>query len=106
MSEPFDEVEHNVEFYDAGPQLADRYTAVFKDCEVPRKPGFYMCLGMSAYPFHPQGIGQHSEAMAGEHLGARISFEELPPDCQRAVMTDLADLRAQSPEPAREMAGG
>jgi hypothetical protein len=105
MSEPFDEVEHNVDIHDAGAGYADRYTVVFKDCPVERKPGYFMCVGMSAHPFHPQGVGQHTEAMVGDHLGKRIKFEELPADCQRLVLIDLSDIQAAQPERERDVAG-
>lgn len=86
--------------YDDGGQCADRFTVVFmnrKDygytADYIRRTGrdFYPCLGMSSAPFHPQGIGQHSEAMVGKHLGKRIAFAQLPEDCQKAVLQDLAE---------------
>jgi hypothetical protein len=93
--EAFDEVENNVDIHDAGDGVGDRYTVVFKDCPVERKPGYYLALGMDAHPFHPQGIGMHTEAMAGDHLGKRIKFEDLPVDCRRLVLQDLAEIRAE-----------
>ena len=80
----------NVICYDAGDHVADRYTVVFLD-QQERMPGLYACLAMSANPFHPQGFGQHSNAMVGSHLGKRIAFEKLPPDCQKLVRQDLAN---------------
>jgi hypothetical protein len=56
---------------------------------------------MSSNPFHPQGFGQHGATRSGpcdfppcrlgkrNHLGKRIRFEDLPPDCQRLVVHDL-----------------
>jgi hypothetical protein len=56
---------------------------------------------MNAAPFHPQGFGQHGESDRGpvdfppcrlgrrNHLGKRILFADLPPDCQRLVVQDL-----------------
>ncbi len=84
--------------YDNGGKTADRYTVVFMNREdygfTPdyiRETGrdFYPCLGMSGAPFHPQGIGQHSDCKLGKHLGKRIPFVSLPADCQKAVMRDL-----------------
>lgn len=82
---------------------ADRYTVIYakrKECgETPY-------VGMSAHPFHPLGIGMHGThpgSMDADrhgfvpaigrktHLGWRIPFEELPPDCQRLVWSDYAD---------------
>lgn len=77
--------------YDNGGETADRYTVYY------RKPqgwpeGFrgryFPCVGMSAHPFHPQGVGMHDEGMPGEHNGRRIQFRALPPDCQRLVIQD------------------
>lgn len=96
VAELFDEIANNVDIHDAGEEPADRYTVVFKDCPVERKPGFYLCVGMSAHPFHPQGFGQHTEAMAGDHLGKRIKFEDLPPDCQKLVLQDLSEIAREN----------
>lgn len=84
----------NVRIYDNGGKTVDRYTVVYMDCQEGR--GLYGALGMSAQPFHPQGFGQHCTAMPGRHLGLRITFEELPQDCQRAVLRDLAIDAAMS----------
>lgn len=105
-AELFDEVANNVDIHDAGEDFADRYTVVFKSVPVERRPGFYLCVGMSAYPFHPQGVGMHSEAMAGDHLGKRITFEQLPPDCQTLVRRDLADIQSEAAEAAHEAPRG
>lgn len=87
--------------YDAGARGgADRYTIVFMNREeygytpeyiAQSGRDFYPMLGMSASPFHPQGIGQHSDGMDGAHLGKRIRFTLLPSDCQKLVLRDLAD---------------
>jgi hypothetical protein len=53
---------------------------------------------MSSNPFHPQGFGQHGEAdhtidrPTYGHLGKRITFEQLPPDCQMLVWSDYREL--------------
>lgn len=93
----------------------DRYTVVFTGRAAPdRAPGIatqYPYLAMNAAPFHPQGIGQHGHtdnqpadtlgrkgAWGGVaigrrcHLGVRIRFEDLPPDCQRCVWSDYAAI--------------
>jgi len=74
--------------YDAGPRLADRYTVIFEDFDE-REPWRY-ALGMSADPFHPQGVGQHTTAMPGSHLGRRVPFAELPEPVQRCVMLEAS----------------
>jgi len=78
----------NIRCYDDGGKSVDRYTVVYMD--QPEGHGHYNCVGMSAAPFHPQGVGQHSIAKVGRHLGKRIKFEDLPEDCQKMVRRDLA----------------
>lgn len=74
--------------YDNGGKTADRYTVVYMD-----QPEFlhncFSSVGMSGKPFHPQGVGMHSIAAPGWHLGKRVKFEELPADCQKLVRQDL-----------------
>lgn len=79
---------HPIRCYDNGGKSADRYTVVYMD--APERAGLFQCLGMDHGPFHPQGIGVHSSAMPGRHLGRRVLLSTLPPDCQRAVLQDLA----------------
>jgi len=87
-----------IRVYDDGGKTGDRYTVVYmnrkdygysKDYKSPYGKLLYPCLGMSASPFHPQGIGQHSDCVLGPHLGTRIPFASLPEDCQKAVKQDL-----------------
>jgi hypothetical protein len=79
--------------YDSGPDSgADRYTVYYKGRGTltwVRGKRFRSCVGMSASPFHPQGIGQHGMGLPGKHNGKRIKFEELPEDCRRLVVRDL-----------------
>lgn len=77
--------------YDNGGKTLDRYTVVYLD--QPEGNGMFACVGMSEDPFHPQGIGQHSSAMIGRHLGERIAFCKLPEKCQRLVNQDLQELK-------------
>lgn len=90
----------------------DRYTVLFTGLRT----RIYPYLAMNAYPFHPQGFGQHGEskechcdiiytrpgggirygrppAIGRKHpaLGRRINFADLPKDCKRAVWQDYAD---------------
>ena len=82
----------DLRYWDDGGGTIDRYTAVWPD-------GSY--LAMNAAPFHPQGFCQHGEGCAFDpdctevgtklfsRLGEMIAFEDLPPDCQKAVKMDL-----------------
>jgi hypothetical protein len=95
-----------VRVYDNGGETTDRYTVVFSGHYTKKTNGSHLVLGMSEYPFHPQGVGMHSEykysvdapqgwapAIGKKcHLGKRIRFEELPQDCQKAVWNDYAEL--------------
>lgn len=76
--------------YDS-PDYIDRYTVYYdrpKDWGITER-GVYTCVGMSANPFHPQGFGQHSTGVLGRHNGKRITFADLPPDCQKLVRQDF-----------------
>ncbi len=95
-------------------ESADRYTVVFTGNynQVGVKKGqihtkYYMYVGMSASPYHPQGFCLHMETEhiidAGKggfapkvggknHLGKRITFESLPEDCKKVVFSDYQDL--------------
>jgi hypothetical protein len=83
-----------VRVYDNGGRSADRYTVVYSG-----NYGSYLYLGMNSAPFHPQGIGMHGEGKHGPidrptygHLGKKIKYADLPPDCRRAVLEDYADI--------------
>lgn len=91
--------------YDNGGESADRYTVVYTGKY--RGKGNFQYVGMSANPFHPQGVGMHGEhwqqidtnksgfapAMGRKcHLGKRIPFVELPPDCQKLVLRDYREI--------------
>jgi hypothetical protein len=105
-----------VRCYDSGPDgSADRYTVVYtgkyrtlgtKRGET-RTLGNFQYVGMSALPFHPQGVGQHGESPQqidankwgfapaigrSNHLGKRIPFTALPKDCQKLVMRDYREI--------------
>jgi glycine cleavage system aminomethyltransferase T len=79
---------HRVRCYDNGGQTPDRYTVVYMD-KPERTAGVYTAVGMNAEPFHPQGVGQHTSAMPGQHLGRRVAFAELPADCQKVINQDI-----------------
>ncbi len=91
---------HRISCWDYGDKTCDRYTVVFLDTYGDTtlvNPGQVEYLGMSANPFHPQGVGMHGEMPIhnvayrgrGGVFDKRIQFKELPPDCQRAVLQDL-----------------
>jgi hypothetical protein len=92
---------------DAGGSI-DQYTAVFTGQAAAMKmPGVahqWPYLAMNSAPYHPQGFGQHGQSNhqpcdvnkhgwapavgRKNHLGKRIEFLDLPPDCQRLVFDD------------------
>ena len=87
-----------VRCYDAGEAMGDRYTVVFTG-KYRHLTGHEQCYrSMSAYPFHPQGIGmwgsspREIDRPSYKHLGKRIPFDQLPPDCQKLAMADAIDL--------------
>jgi hypothetical protein len=80
--------DHPIICYDNGGRSFDRYTTMFLHITGWRH-GEFCYLAMSERPFHPQGFGQHGYGCVGRHLGKRIPFSTLPPDCQKAVLQDL-----------------
>jgi len=92
----------------------DRYTVVYtgKYRTLGLKRGehlqsWFQYVSMNSAPFHPQGIGMHGEnqtqidtnksgfapAMGRKnHLGIRIAFADLPPNCQKLVLQDYREL--------------
>lgn len=77
---------------------ADRYTVVFTG-HYRHLTGREQCYrGMSSRPCHPQGIGMWGSSSSDidyptyKHLGKKISFDDLPEECQRLVMRDVFDL--------------
>jgi hypothetical protein len=90
-----------IRIYDNGQDdnaTLDQFTVVFTKPVVTAWGGrlSYSYLGMSVNPFDPQGFGQHGESWdqpidkpQWRHLGRKIKFEDLPADCQKAVLNDL-----------------
>ena len=86
--------------YDDRGKTIDRYTVVFtnvgKTDHAAR--GYCYYVGMSGSPFHPQGFCQHGEHTTmidrprSSHLGKRITFLELPSDCQQVVLSDYKEI--------------
>lgn len=64
------------------------YTRIFNGC--------WNGVGMSEYPTWPTGFGQHFDYDRTRtpklHIGSRIKFSELPPDCQKLVVRDYCEL--------------
>lgn len=73
--------------YDNKGKSIDRYTVVF-DLPATNIPGetLHFGLAMDDKPFHPQGFCQCVEVNPDAELGDVISLEQLPQDCQRAVL--------------------
>jgi len=98
--------------WDSGPKgSADRYTVIYTGrlegtrqwCNGAKAWTVYG-VGMSANPFHPQGVGMHGEFVPGKHLGRRIKFQDLPPDCQKLVLHDYKILWSLNPTPTSSKA--
>jgi hypothetical protein len=85
---------HNISVWDDGNKTIDRYTVVYLDNVY---DGNVVYLAMDAMPFFPNGFCQHGEmpldAVAYKGRGGafekRIKFNDLPIDCQKAVLQDL-----------------
>lgn len=88
--------------YDNGGKTADRYTIMppknaneyRTETNSDGRPAgqMFQCICASAYPFHPQGFGQWSEAMPGPHLGKRVRWQDLPEDVQRYAKQSFPTL--------------
>jgi hypothetical protein len=86
--------------YDNGGITADRYTVVFltpyfvDDTER----AWFVSVGMSSDPYHPQGVGYHNETPrlidepTSDHLGKPIAFTDLPEKCRIMVERDLENI--------------
>lgn len=83
-----------IKCYDSGPDgTMDRYTVLFtgrgtREWSATSNRWLLTSLAMNEAPFHPQGFGQHVLAAPGKHLGRRIKFRQLPPDCQKLTLCD------------------
>lgn len=102
-----DGVPRYVRCYDGGEGLFDRYTVVYCGRWPCRGQRFFFYIGMSKHPYHPQGFGQHGDSDRPidvneggwapaigrkNHLGVRINFNDLPPDCQEVVIEDYKEI--------------
>ena len=80
-----------IAIYDNGGKTFDRYAVYFSFFTRTKLCSQHTCLAMSEHPFHPQGFGQHSSGTLGKHNGKRITFNQLPPDCQKLVKQELSE---------------
>lgn len=95
-----DGIPRYIRCYDNGGETFDRYTVVFtkKRQQVTKGIGQFLYVGMSDEPFSAQGFGQHGESdelidrPKYSHLGKKISFKDLPHDCQVLVINDYKEL--------------
>lgn len=93
-----------VRIYDNGGTTFDRYTCVFTGHWSGRAVYRSHYRGMSENPYHPQGYGMwgecegHIDRPSYSHLGKPVRFADLPPMCQRLVISDYCDLWQISPE--------
>ena len=104
-------IPRQIRCYDNGGDTIDRYTVVFTGAPSTTYQNgrrSYPYLAMNGCPFHPQGFGQHGDTLdrpcdlddfgrvtrmgRSNHLGKRIDFRDLPPDCQRLVLADYREI--------------
>lgn len=76
-----------VVIYDNGGETVDRYTVYYD--EITRGTSLNEGLSMSSDPYHPLGVGCHTNGMLGTHNGKEIEFSDLPLKCQKLVNDDL-----------------
>lgn len=70
--------------YDNGGRSFDRYTIIPPRWAKDYKETWeWQAIDASENPFYPQGVGQHTIAMPGPHLGKRVRWDDLPVDVQR-----------------------
>ena len=84
--------------YENGGKTPDRYTVVFTGNYRHNTGQSFWYVGMSGNPFHPLGVGQHGEHHKQidrpryGHLGKKIKWESLTPECQQCVLQTYVDL--------------
>lgn len=77
-----------VRVFDNGGRTADRYSVLIQRTVNGRR--VIDIYGMSAYPFHPQGINQYSHTVDNpfkdfRFLGKIVAVQNLPPDVIKAI---------------------
>ena len=91
-----DGIPRKIRCYDNGGRSCDRYTVVFTGNYKHREGCAY--IRMSEDPYHPQGFGQHGFSQdvidypKYSHLGKKIEFTNLPPNCQDLVIGDYKEI--------------
>ncbi|AQH05800.1 hypothetical protein A9R05_43065 (plasmid) [Burkholderia sp. KK1] len=83
-----DIIAKSTRIYDNNGKTADRYTVLYM--LEPERSGLYAGRGMNDEPYHPMGIGMCISGAPGRHLGRKITFDDLPEDCRRVVISDVA----------------
>lgn len=87
-----------IRVYDDGGKSFDRYTCVFTGNYRSKTLGDFIYLGMSTYPFHPQGCGQHGSSRnqidrpTYSHLGRKVKWDVLPADVKKCIIQTYDDL--------------
>ena len=84
---------NRIRCYDNGGMTMDRFTVIFLETNkmVSEQAVNYDCLCMSENPNYPQGVCMHGTAqLPNPGLGMRIEYSDLPIECQRKVMEELA----------------
>ena len=82
-----------IRIYDNGGETMDRYIVIYTG-NFPGRGGQCFFRGMSKAPCSPQGYGimesqrEIIDRPAYGHLGKPISFEDLPEECQKLVISD------------------
>jgi len=84
--------------YDNKGKTCDRYTIVFPGIETRKSQGMtlHYALSSNGFPFDPQGIGLHIESPMGNHLGEKVSFDSLPKDLRRWILSEVLEMNAQT----------
>lgn len=81
---------HVLACYDR-PGTVDRYTVLYGAPHwTPDMGRTVPYFAANAYPFHPQGFGQHGEMPAHNRaaLGRKVKWSDLPADVRKAVTQD------------------
>jgi len=87
LNEAIAEPEEIKSIWDNEGETADQYTVILNS-----KTGrYYDSIGLSSNPGHPQGFSQWGEALEGNHLGKKITWNKLPDNVKRHVIMRLKD---------------
>jgi len=84
-----------VKIYDNGGGTADRYSVFFVEPWMREMACGWFTIGMGSSPYSPQGVcmtSTYNKKPCMTNCGRRISFADLPADCQKVVMDDYLDF--------------